>query len=186
MNEENKKKVNPIDYWKGKIKENDKVINISETPNYKLQQQEPLYKIEGLNTLVNYEVFNYIMGLIYTNKSLYSDNCRLNDMNADLFDQNKILKEIESKNIKERGKTYEEELEIVRSHYKEIKEEIEIEYKKQYYSEIQSMQNLYDIKYRTIVNILKLKINDKIDQPLIDFIKNTIDDDQKQIGKDDE
>ena len=186
MNEENKKKLNSIDYWKGKIKENDKVINISEAPNYKLQQQEPLYKIEGLNTLVNYEVFNYIMGLIYTNKSLYSDNCLLRDMNTDLFNQNKNLKEIESKNIKERGKTYEEELEIVRSHYKEIKDEIEIEYKKQYYSEIESMQNLYDIKYRTIVNILKLKFNDKIDQPLIDFIKNTIDDDQKQIGKDDE
>lgn len=186
MSEENKKKVSPIDYWKGKIKENDKVINISEPPNYKLQQQEPLYKIEGLNTLVNYEVFNYIMGLIYTNKSLYSDNCLLRDMNADLFNQNKNLKEIESKNIKERGKTYEEELEIVRSHYKEIKEEIEIEYKKQYYLEIESIQDLYDLKYKIIINILKLKINDKIDQSLIDFIRNTIDTEQKQIGKDDE
>lgn len=172
MSEENKKKLSPIDYWKGKIKENDKVINISEPPNYKLQQQEPLYKIEGLNTLVNYEVFNYIMGLIYTNKSLYSDNCLLRDMNTDLFNQNKNLKEIESKNIKERGKTYEEE--------------IEIEYKKQYYSEIESMQDLYDLKYKTIINVLKLKIDDKIDQSLIDFIKNTIDIEQKQIGKDDE
>ena len=172
MSEENKKKVNPIDYWKGKIKENDKVINISEAPNYKLQQQEPLYKIEGLNALVNYEVFNYIMGLIYTNKSLYSDNCLLRDMNTDLFNQNKNLKEIESKNIKERGKTYEEE--------------IEIEYKKQYYSEIKSMQDLYDLKYKTIMNVLKLKIDDKIDQSLIDFIKNTIDIEQKQIEKDDE
>ena len=172
MSEENKKKVNPIDYWKGKIKENDKVINISEAPNYKLQQQEPLYKIEGLNTLVNYEVFNYIMGLIYTNKSLYSDNCLLRDMNTDLFNQNKNLKEIESKNIKERGKICEEE--------------IEIEYKKQYYSEIKSMQDLYDLKYKTIINVLKLKIDDKINQSLIDFIQNTIDDDKKQIGKDDE
>ena len=172
MSEENKKKVNPIDFWKGKIKENDKVINISEPPNYKLQQQEPLYKIEGLNTLVNYEVFNYIMGLVYTNKSLYSDNCLLRDMNTDLFNQNKNLKEIESKNIKERGKTYEEE--------------IEIEYKKQYYSEIKSIQDLYDLKYKTIMNVLKLKIDDKIDQSLIDFIKNTIDIEQKQIGKDDE
>lgn len=186
MNEENKKKLSPIDYWKGKIKENDKVINISEAPNYKLQQQEPLYKIEGLNTLVNYEVFNYIMGLIYTNKSLYSDNCLLRDMNTDLFNQNKNLKEIESKNIKERGKTYEEELEIVRSHYKEIKQDVEADYKKQFYSQIKSIEKFYNLKYKTIINVLKLKIDDKINQSLIDFIQNTIDDDKKQIGKDDE
>lgn len=186
MNEENKKKLSPIDYWKGKIKENDKVININETPNYKVQQQEPLYKIEGLNTLVNYEVFNYIMGLIYTNKSLYSDNCLLRDMNTDLFNQNKNLKEIESKNIKERGKTYEEELEIVRSHYKEVKQDVEADYKKQFYLQIKSIEKIYNLKYKTIINILKLKINDKIDQPLIDFIQNTIDIEQKQIGKDDE
>ena len=186
MNEENKKKVNPIDYWKGKIKENDKVINISEPPNYKLQQQEPLYKIEGLNTLVNYEVFNYIMGLIYTNKSLYSDNCLLRDMNTDLFNQNKNLKEIESKNIKEQGKTYEEQLEVVKSHYKEIKQDVEADYKKQFYSQIKSIEKFYNLKYKTIINVLKLKIDEKINQSLIDFIQNTIDIEQKQIGKDDE